>query len=179
MRAQGLMSAVPGPTSTSSRQLNRQEYLMSNFFEDRYAKVDRNLMEDGAKVDFGGGFFVTVRHFSSKKVEAVRAKKMQEMKVMGRNKQLNPEQQRDLTHHVIAHGVLVNWEGGDAPAFTPEKAIEVFKERPEFLDDVVTASTSYETFRDELVEEASGNSSASSSGDSGSGTSSKRSSNTK
>jgi len=150
-----------------------------SFFEDRYAKVDRNLMEDGAEVDFGGGFFVTVRHLSSKKVEAVRAKKMQEMKVMGRNKQLNPDQQRDLTYHVIAHGVIAGWKGGDAPDFTPQEALRVFEERPEFLEDVVTVATSYETFREEMVEEASGNSSTSSSGDSDTGTSSKHSKSTK
>lgn len=150
-----------------------------SFFEDRYAKVDHALMEDGAEVDFGGDFFVTVRHLSSKKVESVRARKMQEMKVMGRNKQLNPEQQRDLTMHVMAHGVVAGWRGGDAPTFTPETALKVFEERPEFLEDVITVAASYETFREELVEDASGNSSTSSSGDSGTGTSSKHSKSTK
>lgn len=149
------------------------------FFDDRYAKVDRNLMEDGAKVDFGDGFFVTVRHLTSKKVEAVRARKIQDMKIGNRNKELNPQQRTDLTKYVLAHGVLVGWEGGDSPEFSPELAAKIFEERPEFLDDVITAATSYETFRDELVEEASGNSSTSSSGDSGTETSRKRSASTK
>ena len=146
-----------------------------SFFDDRYVKVDRQLMEDGAKVDFGGGFFVTVRHLTSKKVEAVRAKKLQEMKVGNRNKELNAEQRTDLTKHVLAHGVLVTWEGGDSPEFSPDLALKIFEERPEFLDDVVTAATSYETFRQEMADAAAGNSSTSSSGDSGTGTSKKRS----
>lgn len=146
-----------------------------SFFDDRYAKVDRSLMEDGAEVDFGGGFFVTLRHLSSKKVDAVRARKIQEMKIGGRNKQLNPEQQKEVMDHVLAHAVIVGWRGGDAPEFSPELALQIFEERPEFLEDIVTASASYETFRAELVEQASGNSSASSSGASATGTGSKRS----
>lgn len=149
------------------------------FFDERYAKVDRSLMEDGAEVDFGGGFFVTIRHVSSKKVETVRAQKVAQMKVGNRNKQLSPDQQKDLMHHVTAYAGIVGWKGGDAPEFSPELALQIFEERPEFLEDVMTAMTSYETFREELAEEASGNSSASSSGASSSGTSSKRSSSTK
>jgi len=145
------------------------------FFDERYAKVDRELIEDGAEVDFGGGFYVTVRHLSSKKVEAARVRKLQEMKIGNRNKQLNSEQQRDLMHHLMAHAVIVGWRGGDAPEFSPELALQIFEERPEFLEDVITASSSYETFRQEMVEEASGNSSKSSSGGSDTETSSRRS----
>lgn len=149
--------------------------MSTNFFDDRYPKVDRQLMEDGVKVDFGGGFKVQIRHLSSKKVEAVRARKLQDMKIGNRNKELNAEQRDELTKHVLAYGVISGWEGGDAPTFSPELALEVMNERPEFLDDVVTVATSYESFREEMAEDASGNSSTSSSGDSGTGTSSKRS----
>ncbi len=136
------------------------------YFDDRYPKVDKTELEDGAKVDFGDGFFVTIRHISSRKVETVRAAKIQQMKVGARNKALTPEQSRELTHHVVANAGIVGWEGGDAPEFTPEKAIEIFKDRPEFLEDVLTAMNTYETFREELVDGAVGNSQTSSSGDS-------------
>lgn len=143
----------------------------TNFFEDRYAKVDHSLMEDGAKVDFGGGFFVTIRHVSARKVELVRTQKLQQMKIGNRNKQLTPEQTKELMYYVTAHGGIVTWEGGDAPEFTPETATQIFEDRPEFLEDVMTAMTSYETFREELAEAASGNSSKSSRGGSGTATS--------
>lgn len=149
------------------------------FFDERYAKVDRNLIEDGAEIDFGGGFFVTVRHVSAKKVDSERAKKIAQMKIGNRNRQLTPEQSKELMNHVTAHAGIVGWRGGDAPTFSPELAMQIFEERPEFLEDVMTAMTSYETFRDELVEEAVGNSQTSSSGASSSGTASKRSSSTK
>jgi hypothetical protein len=148
-------------------------------FFDRYTQVDHGLMEDGAEVDFGDGFFVTIRHASSKKVEMARSRKSQELRVMGRNKELTSDQQRELTVHTVAHGGIVGWRGGDAPAFTPELAEQIFAERPEFLEDIMTVMTSYEAFRKEQVEAASGNSSRSSSGESSSGTTSKRSSTTK
>ena len=137
------------------------------FFDDRYTKVDHTIMEDGAEVDFGGGFFVTIRHVSSKKVEQVRAQKLQQMRIGLRNAKLNAEQSDQVMKHVVAHAGIVSWRGGDAPEFTPELALEIFEDRPEFLEDVLTAMTSYETFRKELVEDVSGNSSTSSSGESG------------
>lgn len=145
------------------------------FFDERYAKVDRSIMEDGAEVDFGGGFFVTIRHVSSKKVESVRAQKLQQMKIGNRNKELSRDQTKELMYHVTAYGGIVDWKGGDAPKFTPELALKIFEDRPEFLEDVMTAMTSYETFREELVTDTVGNSSESSNGDSGTATSSKRS----
>ena len=150
-----------------------------SFFDDRYAKVDNTLIEDGAKIDFGGGFFVTIRHVSAKKVETTRSQKMKQLRVMNRNRDLTPEQNKELMHHVTAYAGIVTWEGGDAPPFTPEFAIQVFNERPEFLEDVMTAMTTYEAFRSELVEDAVGNSPRSSSGASASGNTSKPSSSTK
>lgn len=127
------------------------------FFEKRYTKIDEQLMQDGAEVDFGDGFFVTVRHVSAEKVNSERGKITQKLKVMSRNKDLTPEQQKIITSHVAAHAGIVNWRGGDVPTFSPTFAEEVFKMRPEFLEDVVTAMTSYETFRAEEVEAAVGN----------------------
>ena len=141
-----------------------------NFFDERYPKVDRALMEDGAEVDFGGGFNVTIRHVSSKKVDAERSKKLAQLKIGNRNRKLTPEQEKELMYHVTAYAGIVTWSGGDAPEFSPELALQIFEERPEFLEDVMTAMTSYETFRQELVEDASGNSSTSSSGGSSSET---------
>lgn len=135
-----------------------------SFFDDRYTKVNRTLMEDGAEVDFGGGFFVTIRHVSSKKVESARAQKLQQMKIGQRNRNLNSDQTNEVMKHVVAHAGIVTWKGGDAPEFTPETAMEVFEDRPEFLEDVLTAMTTYETFREELVEGAVKNSSKSSRG---------------
>ena len=129
----------------------------SNFFSNRYAKVDQKMIEDGAKIDFGGGFFVTIRHVSSKAVETRRAQKVRQMRVVGGRKDLSPEQQKELMHDVTANAGIVTWEGGDAPPFTPELALQIFKERPEFLEDVMTAMTSYEAFRAEEIEEVVGN----------------------
>jgi len=149
------------------------------FFDSRYALVDKKLIEEGAPVDFGDGFIVTIRHLTSKKVDLVRSQKLQQMKIGMRNKELNRDQSAELTKHVLAHAVIVGWSGGDAPEFSPELALEVFDTRPEFMEDVITAATSYETFRKDLVEGAVGNSSTSSSGDSDTETSSTRSSGTK
>lgn len=134
------------------------------FFDDRYAKIDENLMKDGAEIDFGGGFFVTIRHVSSEKVNLERGKITQRIRVMGRNKELTPEQNKLVTSHVAAHGGIVGWRGGGVPEFTPAYAEEVFKERPEFLEDVVTAMTSYEAFRAETIDGTVGNSEQSSNG---------------
>lgn len=150
-----------------------------SFFNERYAKVDRSLMEDGAEVDFGGGFFVKIRHVSARKVEAERTKKVAQMKIGNRNKQLDADQNKDLMNHVVSEAGIVSWRGGDAPEFSPELARQIFDERPEFLEDVLTAMTSYETFREELVDETLGNSEQSSNGDSNGETTSRRSKSTK
>ena len=125
-------------------------------------------MEDGAEVDFGGGFIITIRHVSSEKVNQERGKITGKIRVMGRNKELTFEQQKKITSHVAAHAGIVTWSGGDAPAFTPQLAEQIFEDRPEFLEDVITAMTSYETFRAEEVEDAVGNLTQSSSGESSS-----------
>jgi len=127
------------------------------FFEKNYTEVDRQLMEDGAEIDFGDGFVVTVRHNSSEKVNAARGVITQRLKVMNRNKDLTPEQQRIITSYVAANAGIVGWKGGDAPTFSPEFAEDVFKKRPEFLEDVVTAMTTYEAFRKEEIDDAVGN----------------------
>jgi len=128
-----------------------------SFFDKHYTEVDQQLMQDGAEVDFGDDFFVTIRHVSAEKVNLERGKITQRLKVMSRNKELTPEQQKTITSHVAAHAGIVSWRGGDAPEFTPEFAQQIFKKRPEFLEDVVTAMTSYETFRAAEVDEAVGN----------------------
>jgi hypothetical protein len=130
-----------------------------DFFKDRYAKVDNKAMEDGAPVDFGGGFIVTVRHVSSEKVNLERAKITKQLRVMNRNRDLTPEQQKRITSHVAAHAGIVTWDGSKVgvPEFSPEFAEKVFAERPEFLDDVIEAMTTYETFRDAEVSAAAGN----------------------
>ncbi len=128
-----------------------------SFFDKRYATVDQKLMEDGAPIDFGSGFTVDVRHVSSKAVESARAQKIRQMRVGNRNRDLSPDQQKELMHHVTAYAGIVNWSGGDAPPFTPELALELFKKKPEFLEDVLTAMTSYEAFRLEEIEETVGN----------------------
>jgi hypothetical protein len=128
-----------------------------NFFDKRYTQIDEKLMQDGAEVDFGDGFFVTVRHVSAEKVSMERGKITQRVKVMSRNKELTPEQHKIITSHVAAHGGIVGWRGGDVPEFTPAFAEEVFKQRPEFLEDIIFAMTTFETFRAAEVEAAVGN----------------------
>lgn len=128
--------------------------MTKNFFEDKYAEVDNKLMEEGAPVDFGGGFTVTIRHVSSLAVTNARTKITKYLKVTNRNKELTPEQNKTVMEYVCAHAGIATWSGGGVPAFSPEYAMEVFKKRPEFLEDIVTAMTTYETFRKEQVEEA-------------------------
>lgn len=128
-----------------------------SFFDKRYTKVDEQLMQDGAEVDFGDGFFVTVRHVSAEKVSMARGVITQRVKVMSRNKELTADQQKIITSYVAANGGIVGWRGGDVPEFTPTFAEEVFKQRPEFLEDVIFAMTSFETFRKAEVEAAVGN----------------------
>jgi hypothetical protein len=134
-------------------------------FFDRYVPVDKKLMAEGAEIDFGEGFFVTVRHVSSEPVEVARNRITQQLKLMGRNAKLTGEQQRQITVYTAAHAGIVSWRGGDAPEFTPEVALQVFEDRPEFLEDIVTAMTTYEAFRKEEVKRAEGNSLLSSNGD--------------
>lgn len=135
-----------------------------NFFEKRYVPVDKAAMEEGAPIDFGDGFTVNIRHVSSEKVSAERGKITQKLKVMNRNKELTPEQQKTITHHVAAHAGIAGWSGGGVPEFSPEFAMQVFNDRPEFLEDVLTAMTEYEAFRKEEVDAVVGNLETSSTG---------------
>lgn len=127
-----------------------------SFFDDNYVEVDKTLMEDGAEVDFGGGFKVTIRHVSSKEVEKAQSQIRHQLRIK-RGKSPTDDQARQISRYVAAHAGIVTWKGGDAPKFTPEKAMEVFEKRPEFLDDVLLAMTEYETFRKAAVNDASGN----------------------
>lgn len=130
-----------------------------SFFDTNYTKVDKSLMEEGAPVDFGGGFTVTIRHVSSQAVEAEQNKVRHRMRIK-RGKTPSADQAKEISKHVAAHAGIVGWKGGDAPEFSPEKALEIFEERPEFLEDVLLAMTEYETFREQAIEEGSGNSSS-------------------
>jgi hypothetical protein len=125
-------------------------------FTQRY-QTDKNLEENGVEVELDEGVSITFRRISSEKSREVRRRLENPYKRQIRTNTLSTKVQEDLLLKQLAEGVLINWkgvtdaEGNDLP-FSPENALKVFKDFPDFLNDVATAVQERDFFKKEDLE---------------------------
>ena len=112
-----------------------------------YIKTDATLEKDGVEVELDDGAVIIVRPIRNADFK----------------RYLNELQKPyDLTRKAVAKHVLIGWKGieldGKPVKYSPKVAEELMIEFDEFQDDVLSAATARETFREEIVEENEKNS---------------------
>ncbi len=123
-------------------------------------QTDKTLENDGVWVtDFPGGGKVKVRRPSSPpSQEALRRAQQKHRAAITRaqrkREDLPPEVAKEINLQWFANGVIIDWEGitdraGKPLAFSPENALWLFGELPDFLVDIIAAATSPTLFRPE------------------------------
>ena len=131
-------------------------------FSQRY-KTDKNLSENGVEVDFGDGVKVVLRRINSEKSKEVRRRLERPFQRMIRSNSLPDAKQEEITREQIAEAVIVSWEGvednqGNLIPYSKQNALKVFEWYPDFLNDIITAITERDTFKNEDREEDAKNS---------------------
>ena len=127
-----------------------------------YVKTDPALESNGVEVELEDGAVIIVRPIRNPDFKRYLNKlhKPYERKIQ--QKRMDQEVLDGLTRKAVAKHVLIGWKGitidGKAVKYSPEKAEELMIEFDEFQDDVLTAATARETFRQEIVEENEKNS---------------------
>lgn len=126
-------------------------------FKSRYGQ-DKNAVENGAWVDLDEGTSIKV---ASLKSDAAKEKRRALEKPYANFKKIPDKVSEDILIKVVSQVCLKDWKGeaftnedGTAIPFSVEKADELLRAYPDFLEDVVTAALSRELFRDEVNEAA-------------------------
>lgn len=126
-------------------------------FMKRYA-TNKTAEREGVEVDFGDGMFVTLvrmNHPDAKKTRRKLEKPYQRMS------EIPDDIQEGILNQVMAQVIVRSWRGidfgnGEVPHST-ENVVSVFKQFPDFRDDVATAALTRETFKTEDDEAAAKN----------------------
>jgi hypothetical protein len=119
-------------------------------------KTDKTAELAGVWVDVDAGVEWKIARLSNEKARAER----RNLEKPYRNFQNIPDSvQEDILRKVVARTVLLDWKGmtdtdGKEIPHSPAKAEELFKEFPDFLNDVVGLSVARETFQAEAAEAA-------------------------
>lgn len=146
-------------------------------FANRYA-FNKEAAEDGTWVVMGGGLDIRVRRINSKFVRDFVTKENKKHSHLTRGgRELPNDISEMISRRVGAHAILNGWrdtpKGPDNPTgekgaprgddgnvieYSPDVALQYFVDYPDFLEDVVTQSSSVENFREEERKTIEGNS---------------------
>jgi hypothetical protein len=127
-----------------------------------YIKTDATLEKDGVEVELDDGAVIIVRPIRNADFKRYlnELQKPYERKIQ--QKRMDQEALDNLTRKAVAKHVLIGWKGieldGKPVKYSPKVAEELMIEFDEFQDDVLSAATARETFREEIVEENEKNS---------------------
>lgn len=140
---------------------------------DRYG-TSKELEENGVWVDFGDGVqLLLARIKSQRSLAAKKAAEKPYRDVLRTASRLGKEVTEDIQTKIaldwLVNGVVLDWKdvtdrSGKKLRFTPDNARRVFDDLPDFLDDVIFAASSQQTYQETADREAVGNSAATSGG---------------
>lgn len=122
-------------------------------FMKKYA-VDKDAVSQGTWVLFDEGVEIKIASLKSDEAKKLRRKLEAPYRAM---REIPAHVQEDILTKMLAQVVVKDWKGltdeeGNAITFSVEKADELLRKYPEFLEDVIVAATSRETFREDGVE---------------------------
>lgn len=123
--------------------------------------TDKAKESDGTWVDYMDGISVKVRRSTHPMFKKAMRKAFRRFKHMG--SALTPEQEDIIKNEAVANGLIVDWKIGEDTPFTPDAALEVFIELPDFRRWCEEQGDDVDNFKDEREADL-GNSSASSPG---------------
>ena len=124
---------------------------MSNFLS-RYT-TDNTLETEGVWVDFGEGIMVKVTRENTDEAAKYRQKIMHKYRT---HRKIPDEVLTDLATKVLANVLVKDWKGvtdekGNDLPFSAENAYKIFSKYKVFRDDVSTATSEREFFKQEEI----------------------------
>lgn len=132
-------------------------------------KADPQREVEGVWVDVYDGLRLRVARLTNPHFREAVRKQGRKHQLSMRRGLVDDAQLDDITRVAVAKYVLLGWENlvddNDKPIpYSPEKALEIFKESPDFYDMVIEYANDITLFKDAVAEDAKGNSSTSSNG---------------
>lgn len=129
-------------------------------------RVDKEKEVDGVWMEMGDGCRLLIARANNPKYKQ-RAKRLQS-RVLTRIS-VDPDSDERVVRECVAHHCLLGWEKlyldkKEVGPYTPELALDLFEQFPDFLLFVLSYAQEREAYRTEKLEEAKGNSNGSSSG---------------
>lgn len=119
---------------------------------------------DGVWMDFAGTSKVLIARFRNSKMEEW----LISNQTNATRRMLDPKMGLDTLKQAVAKFVLLGWTelsvDGEAVEYSSEKALDLFKDFPDFYETILVMSQERDAFRDENLETAKGNLPKSSSG---------------
>lgn len=134
-------------------------YRFSNF------KTDKKKETDGVDVEFGAGLTLRVARIGNPRYEAKIAELRRPHLQILRRQQDSAEKDaliQEILQKVAAETVLLGWSGltddKDQPIpYSKEKALELFKDAPDFFEAVMDIARDVRHFRTDSLEASKGN----------------------
>lgn len=119
--------------------------------------TDKDLEKNGVWVEIDDGAQILVARTDNPRYRDMLRAELKPHKKKIQRGTLSQEFQEKLLMKVVAHTVLLDWKGitvkDKAVKYSPEKALELLEEYPDFREDVMEAANTMETFRREIEEE--------------------------
>lgn len=135
---------------------------MRNIYE-KFA-TDKALEQKGITLDFGDGleFQIARAGGSNVKFEKAVQSKMRKYDLQRKHDLLEPEQMRTVFSEVLAETVVLGWKGvtdraGNELPFNRENCIQLFRDLPDLMDDVLEQSRKAALFKQSILEDEAKN----------------------
>lgn len=125
--------------------------------------TDKVAENEGIWEEIGDGAKVLVARVGNKKWEAAMERlRKPHLKSLRRRGRLQDEVAEKITIEAMAEALLLDWEGieeeGEVVAYSKENATRFLTDYPEFRNMVYGIASDAEVYRQELLEDAAGNS---------------------
>lgn len=123
-------------------------------------RVDKEKEVTGVWMDLGDDCKLLIARWRNPKYQE-RFNRLQS-RVITRMKTVDLEANQRIVRECVAHHCLLGWrklllDGKEVAAYTPELAIDLFTQFPDFLEFVLGYAQEREAYRAETIEEAKGN----------------------
>lgn len=116
---------------------------------------DQERQENGFWFDIGDGIKILIRRWRSQKsVQVLRDVELRMKATLKEDESLTDEQRTKVSIEHIAAGIIADWEGIEVPEkgvipYSPEAAIQILTDLPEFRDVIARAAFDDANFIDD------------------------------
>lgn len=128
----------------------------------KFSSLKKKRKEEGQWVDYEAGIKLKLAPMGNKNYDRILTKLASKKKRLFRKADASNPEILKITQHAVSEAVLLDWSGiegddGQALAYDPEKAREIFADNYDFYKDVIEMSGELKSAIKEDEEDAEGN----------------------